>query len=117
MAGVVHIPWYATVFRAERLVAALQEAAPIALKYGASRVQIHQSQDDQYRLTQMCWFETRLAWQTYWESPEMQQFRARYAGWYQVPVLYVWHQEVARIEATPEEGEPAEVAQASGTAA
>ena len=32
MAGVVHIPWYATVFRGDKLEAALAEIAPLALK-------------------------------------------------------------------------------------
>ncbi len=112
MAGVVHIPWYATLFRQERLAAALQEVAPIALRYGASEVQVHQSRDDQYRFTHMCWFESRLAWETFWESSEMVQFRARYSGWYQVPVLYVWHEVIARFEVEPAADEAPAAAEA-----
>ncbi|ADB52598.1 hypothetical protein [Conexibacter woesei] len=106
-AGVVHIPWYATLLRHERLAAALQEVAPIALKYGATEVQIHQSRDDRYRFDHMCWFESRLAWETFWESKEMILFRARYQGWYQIPVLYVWQDVLARIEVEPVAEEPA----------
>lgn len=121
MAGVVHIPWYASLFRHERLAAALQEVAPIALKYGATEVQIHQSRDDRYRFDHMVWFESRLAWETFWESQEMILFRARYSGWYQVPVLYVWNDVIARIEVEPSADEeptaaPAPAA-AEGTAA
>lgn len=109
MAGVVHIPWYATLFRQDRVAAALAEVAPIALRYGASEVQIHQSRDDRYRFTHMIWFDTRLAWETFWEGPEMIQFRARYQGWYQVPVLYVWHEVIARYEVEPAADEAAPV--------
>ena len=38
MAGVVHIPWYATGFRGDKLEAALAEIAPIALRYGATQL-------------------------------------------------------------------------------
>lgn len=102
MAGVVHIPWYATIGRAPRLAAALQELAPIALRYGASEVQVHQSRDDRYRFDHMCWFESRLEWERFWESDELIRFRARYSGWYQVPLLYVWQDVLARIEVEPE---------------
>ena len=116
MAGVVHIPWYATLFRQDRVAAALAEIAPIALRYGASEVQIHQSRDDRYRFTHMIWFDTRLAWETFWEGPEMIQFRARYQGWYQVPVLYVWHEVIARYEVEPADEAVAPVAAAEPAA-
>lgn len=112
MAGVVHIPWYATVFRQDKIAAALEEVAPIAMRYGATEVQIHQSRDDRYRFTHMVWFDTRLAWETFWEGPEMVQFRARYSGLYQVPVLYVWHEVIARYEIEPAEETAAEEAAA-----
>lgn len=102
MAGVVHIPWYATLFRHEKLAEALQELAPIAIRYGATEVQIHQSRDDRYKFDHMCWFETRAEWERFWESDELIRFRARYSGWYQVPLLYVWNDVIARIEIEPE---------------
>ncbi|MDO8187159.1 hypothetical protein Q5424_07250 [Conexibacter sp. JD483] len=102
MAGVVHIPWYATLFRNDRFAEALQDVAPIAIRYGASEVQIHQSRDDRYRFDHMCWFDSRAAWERFWESDEMIRFRARYSGWYQVPVLYVWQDVIARIEVEPQ---------------
>jgi hypothetical protein len=102
MAGVVHIPWYATIFRHERLAAALQDLAPVALKYGATEVQLHQSRDDRYKFDHMCWFASRADWERFWESDELILFRARYSGWYQVPVLYVWNDMLARIVVEPE---------------
>jgi hypothetical protein len=107
MAGVVHIPWYATVFRHEKLAEALQELAPLAFKYGASEVQIHQSRDDRYKFDHMCWFASRADWERFWESDELIRFRAKYSGCYQVPVLYVWNDVIARLEVEPE---PAAVA-------
>lgn len=102
MAGVVHIPWYATLFRHEKFAEALQDVAPIAIRYGATQVQIHQSRDDRYKFDHMLWFDTRAEWERFWEGDEMIRFRARFSGWYQVPVLYVWNDEIVRIEVEPE---------------
>ncbi len=95
MAGVVHIPWYATLFRGNTLADAVTEVAAASIRYGATQYRVHRSRDDQYRITQMVWFESRLDWERYWEGPEMVRFRADYSGRYQVPVLYVWHEEIA----------------------
>jgi len=95
MAGVVHIPWYATLFRGDKLAAGVTEIAEASRRYGATQYRVHRSLDDAYRITQMVWFESRLDWQRYWEGPEMIAFRAEWTGKYQVPVLYVWHDELA----------------------
>jgi hypothetical protein len=94
MAGVVYIPWYATLFRQDRLAEALKEVAPVAFRYGATQYRIHRSRDDQYRFTHMVWFASKEDWERFWEGPELTAFRARVAGWYQVPLLYVWHDEI-----------------------
>jgi hypothetical protein len=95
MAGVVHIPWYATLFRGDVLAEAVSEVAAASIRYGATQYRVHRSRDDAYRITQMVWFESRLEWERYWEGPEMVAFRANYSGRYQVPVLYVWQDEIA----------------------
>ena len=111
--GVVHIPWYATVFRADLLADAVgEQAAPAALAYGATKYQVHQSLDDTYKITQMVWFSSKDDWYRYWEGPEMIEFRARYMGKYQVPVVYVWHEEIASGGAPATADAPAEVATA-----
>ena len=46
MGGVVHIPWYATVLRQDHLAEAIAGVAPLALRYGATKYQIHRSLDD-----------------------------------------------------------------------
>ena len=91
MAGMVHIPWYATGFRADTLEAALVDVAPAALRYGARSYAVHRSRDDRYKFTQMAEFEDKLDWERYWNGPEMTEFRVLTSGWYQVPVLYVWN--------------------------
>jgi hypothetical protein len=91
MAGVVHIPWYATVWRGDRMEEALGQIAPLALRYGATEYAVHRSRDDPYKLLQMSWFESKLDWQRYWDGPEFIAWRADYSSFYQVPVLYVWH--------------------------
>jgi len=95
MAGVVHIPWYATLFRGDQFAAAVGEIAAVSLRYGATQYRVHRSRDDSYRILQMVWFESRLDWERYWEGPEMVAFRATHGGRYQVPALYVWNDEVA----------------------
>ena len=47
-AGVMHIPWYATVFRGDKVAAALVEIAPVALRYGATDYAVYRSRDDRY---------------------------------------------------------------------
>jgi hypothetical protein len=89
--GIVHIPWYATIFRGDKLAVALQAIAPVALRYGATDFAVHRSRDDQYRFLQMVTFETKLQFERYWYGEEFIGFRADYATWYQVPVLYVWN--------------------------
>ena len=91
MAGIVHIPWYATVFRGDKLAVALQEIAPVALRYGATDFAVHRSRDDRYKFLHMTTFEDKLDWERYWYGEEFNAWRADYASWYQVPVLYVWN--------------------------
>jgi hypothetical protein len=88
--GTVIVPWYATGFRKERFVAELNQAAAVALRYGASSYAVYRSRDDLYRFQQLVHFERYTDWERYWEGPEMIEFRARHVGWYQVPVLYGW---------------------------
>ena len=40
MAGVVHIAWYATVFRKDSFAAEVAAAAPLALRYGATQYSV-----------------------------------------------------------------------------
>jgi hypothetical protein len=90
-AGTVHIPWYATVFRGDKLAAALEEIAPIALRYGATGFTVYRSRDDAYKFLQLASFESKLDFERYWYGEEFSNFRVDVATWYQVPVLYVWN--------------------------
>jgi quinol monooxygenase YgiN len=91
MAGVVHIPWYATVFRGDRFEKALGLIAPLALRYGATSYSVHRSRDDRYKFLQMSTFESKADWERYWYGEDFGAWRADFGTWYQVPVLYVWH--------------------------
>lgn len=119
MAGTVMIPWYATGFRGDRFEAALNEAAAIAMRYGASSYAVYRSQEDRYRFQQFAAFESHTDWERYWEGPEMRAFRSRHSGWYQIPVLYGWWTRTAggRIEsqdAVPDLGPAAELSGSGG---
>ena len=95
MAGVVHIQWYATVLRQESFAEKVAAIAPLALRYGATQYAVHRSRDDRYRILQMAWFESSDGWYRYWDGPEMIEFRARNSGHFQIPVAYIWHDELA----------------------
>ncbi len=100
--GVVHVIWYSTVLRQEAFAAEVAAVAPLALRYGATQYAVHRSLDDRYRITQLSWFESKQAWYRYWDGVEMMEFRRRNAGRYQIPITYVWHDELAAGALGPE---------------
>jgi hypothetical protein len=102
MAGVIHIDWYATVLRQEAFAAEVAYVAPLALRYGATQYSVHRSRDDRYKITQMAWFETKRDWYRYWEGLEMTEFRRRNMGHYQIPINYVWYDELVTGALGPE---------------
>lgn len=101
MADLVWVSWYATILRQDSFAAEVARVAPVALRYGATRYQVHVSNDDRYRITQMTWVPSKLAWYRFWDGPEMIEFRARNAGRYQIPVTYGWADEIASGELGP----------------
>jgi hypothetical protein len=105
--GVMHVKWYATLFRGDLFADAVAEASELALRYGASRINVQRSRDDAYNILQMSWFESKDDWYRYWDGPEMIEFRARYMGKYQVPISYTWYEELAYGELGPQVGRKA----------
>ena len=95
MSGTVHIPWYATGFRGDQLQAELERVSPLALRYGATGFIVFRGRDDAYQMLQVLEFEDHDDWERWWNGPEMIDFRAYCQGWYQVPLLYTWHELVA----------------------
>ena len=93
--GSVHIPWYATGFRGDKLEAALADIAPLALRYGASTYAVYRYNDDRYKFLQTATFRDKADWERYWLGPEFERFRALCSSWYQVPVVYQWAEVVA----------------------
>lgn len=112
MAGVVHIPWYATGLRHDKLAAALTGIAPVALRYGARSYAVYRSNDDRYKFLQTAEFEHKRDWERYWNGPEFIDFRVLTSSWYQIPVLYVWHDVITSgtLEPEPVEHAASEVA-------
>jgi hypothetical protein len=102
MAGLVQVQWYATVLRQEDLAVEISQAARMALRYGATQFSVQRSRDDRYRIIQLAWFEEKNDWYRYWEGPEMIEFRRRNSGHYQIPVTYVWYDELASGALGPE---------------
>ena len=90
MAGIVHIPWYATGFRGDKLQEALSDIAPVALRYGARSFSVYRYNDDRYKFLQTAEFEHKADFEAYWYGPEFIDFRIIASSWYQVPVVYGW---------------------------
>ena len=101
MAGVVHIAWYATVFRNQSFGDAVAKISPLSLRYGATKYAVHRDLDDRYKIRQMLWFDSHDDWYKFWESPELIEFRARYTSHYQIPIVYSWAEELATGEVGP----------------
>ena len=93
--GSVHIPWYATGFRGDKLEAALADIAPVALRYGASSYAVYRYKDDRYKFLQTATFTEKDDWERYWGGAEFERFRTVCQGWFQVPTLYGWTDVVA----------------------
>ena len=104
--GVVFIPWYATGFRADGLAEALEEIAPVAMRYGATAYSVYRSRDDLYKFTQTATFETKTDFERYWYGEEFSDWRSRHSSWHQVPVLYVWHDQLVAGTLEPEPAAP-----------
>ncbi|MEA2227895.1 MAG: hypothetical protein QOF04_1525 [Solirubrobacteraceae bacterium] len=102
MAGVVHIPWYATGFRGDKLQDALADISAVALRYGARSHSVYRYNDDRYKFLQTAEFEHKADFEAYWYGPEFVDFRVICSGWYQVPVLYGWTELIASGTIEPE---------------
>jgi hypothetical protein len=102
MSDLVWVKWYATVLRQEMFAEAVAKVAPIALRYGATQYQVHIDNDDRYKITQMTWVPDHPTWYAFWEGPEMIEFRSRFSGKYQIPIVYAWADEIAHGGITDE---------------
>jgi hypothetical protein len=89
------LPWYATLFRGDRFAEALQEIAPVAMRYGATSYHVYRSQEDLYRFWQWTIVPDKLSWERYWYGPEFARWREEHASWYQVPIVYTVAREIA----------------------
>jgi len=95
MAGVVHLPVYATGFRGDDIEAALQQLAPISLRYGATRYEVFRARDDRYKFLFSMEFDAHADWDAFWFGPEFTDWRTGCSSWYTVPLLYYWQDLVA----------------------
>ena len=93
--GVVHLPIYATGFRGDDVEASLQQLAPMSLRYGARRYEVFRSRNDRYSFLLAIEFDDKGDWEAFWFGEEFTDWRISCTSWYQVPLLYVWHDLVA----------------------
>jgi hypothetical protein len=90
MSGSVHVPFYATVFRGDKLHAAIEEIAAVSMHYGATEWSVYRYRDDAYKLLLSVDFDSKEDWDRYWNGPEFVDFRIANQSYYQVPLLYGW---------------------------
>jgi hypothetical protein len=103
MSGYV-VPFYATGFRGDAFEEALQEIAPISLRYGATSWSIYRFLDDRYRFQLYTMWEDGGDFELYWYGAEFSDWRAEYSSYYQVPVVYAPVRLVATGHLGVEEG-------------
>lgn len=124
----IHVPWYATGLRGDRLEAALADVTPTALRYGATSWSLHRSRDDRHKFLQIVAFEDKLDFDRWWDGNEMTEMRVITFGWWQVPLLYVPHDVIGEgriypggngdgrgVTPAPEQVEPLEPAPAAAS--
>ena len=102
---VVTILWHVNGFRGDKFEDAWRPAAAAALDYGASWWAFFRSSDDPLDFTQISVWPDKKAWERYWYSEEISEYRASAMGLYQVPVLPIWHRVVATGAIEPVEAE------------
>jgi hypothetical protein len=90
MSGSVHIPFYATGFRGDRLHAALEAFAPVSMHYGATEWSVFRYRDDAYKFLLSIDFDSKDDWNRFWNSQEAIDFRIANQSFHQVPLLYGW---------------------------
>lgn len=89
--GAVLIRWYATGFRGDQLEIALNQIGEISLRHGATSWQVFRNRDDRYVFQFITEWNSKEDWERYWYGDDFCEMRAATSGWYQVPLLYVWH--------------------------
>jgi hypothetical protein len=102
--GIVNVPIYATLGRGDMLADGIVDLlAPASLRYGATKYSVMRSRDDRFSNRALFWFNSKDDWYRFWEGEEAIEFRARYSGKFQVPITYVWHDEIGADAAAPTE--------------
>jgi hypothetical protein len=89
--GVVHIVWYSTGLRSDKLQALLESIAPVATRYGATKYTVHRNREDRHKFLQTATFDSKLEFDRYWTGQEFTDWRIVNNGFWQVPVYPVWH--------------------------
>jgi hypothetical protein len=90
MSGSVHIPFYATGFRGDKLHAALEEFAAVSMHYGATEWSVFRYRDDAHKHLLSVDFDSKDDWNRYWNGQEAIDFRVANQSYYQIPLLYGW---------------------------
>ena len=99
------ILWHANPFRGDKFEDAWRPAAAAAIDYGATFWAFLRSKDDPLDFMQMASFPDKKAFERYWFSEQISEARAEASGFFEVPVLPIWHRVVDTGEVVEEEVE------------
>lgn len=87
----VEVPWAINPFRGDAFEAAWTPVAEAALDYGATQWALLRSKEGGLDFTQLASFPDTGSWDRYWYSEEVAAARVEVAGYFQVPLLPVFH--------------------------
>jgi len=103
--GVVEIAWMTNPFRGDKFEEVWEPACELALRFGAKSWALLRSRDEPALFRQLAFFNSHLEFERYWNSEEMAEARIRASGYYQLPVVPHWNDEIgAGVLREAEEG-------------
>ena len=97
------IIWHVNPFRGDKFEEAWLPVAEAALDYGATGWALFRNKDGLLDFVQYAFFPTKLDFERYWYSDEVGAARESIAGWFQVPIVPVFHKIAGMGSLTPAE--------------
>lgn len=91
MAEVCVLDWHVAPFRADRFLDLWEPAAAKMPSYGAKSWSLTRSNDDPLAIRQSSVWESRVDFERYWFSEEIEKARAAVIDLYDLPILPTWH--------------------------
>ncbi len=92
MTEVCVLDWHVAPFRADRFLDIWEPAAAKMPAFGAKSWSLTRSTDDPLAIRQSSVWESRVNFERYWFSDEIEAARAAVIDLYDLPLLPTWHE-------------------------